>query len=142
MDRERIRVIINGFLCTPIDGSMREGGDVLGDSVTVHTANEGTVKIQYFYYNGSGSCRTVRGVPALAFLARFRRDFGVLFTFSNTPRAAEAAVARSSQLSSPLPEQSLQPAHHSANRRPPARQGRTPCWVSSRRPSASVYTTN
>ncbi len=80
-------------------------------------------------------------------------DFGVLCTFSNIAAAAAAAMARSSQLHSPLSGLAVQydiamgirPTQHSTNLRPstPLLQGnRTPRWVGSLWLSASVGPTH
>jgi hypothetical protein len=68
----------------------------------------------------------------------------------NIPAAAAAEIARSSQLNRPwlsLIGQALWSVHHSTNHiywAPffPAKLGRTSCWTSSLRPSASVVSTS
>ncbi len=99
-----------------------------------------------------------RPLPSLCDLTDFSQ-VGILCTFSNITAAAAAGIARSSQLSSFLAGQAVQyimaggPVRHGRrygppitvriidpppHPSPPAGQGRTPCWVNSLRPSASV----
>ncbi len=74
-------------------------------------------------------------------------DVGVLCTFRNEAAAGDCQkIAAEQSLASAggkVRHSNLLPAHHSTNHRPlypspPARQGRTPCWLGSLRTSASV----
>ncbi len=74
-------------------------------------------------------------------------DDGPQYTFSNIPAAAAAVIASSSRLSSPLPgqavwfgpsTQAVQSVHHARHLFPLVKLGKTPCFISSLRPSASV----